>query len=81
MRCCDCRWWEPIDKGETTELSEGYCHRYPPNVPCVAKVNDIGIAAFETVRGTVLMSYPIVYAPEWCGEFHDADEPGIKEER
>ena len=81
MSCCaNCRWWEPIGNGEITELSEGYCHRYPPNVPCVGKVNDFGIAIYETHRGAILMSYTIMYALEWCGEFHEAAIPRIEED-
>lgn len=72
--CCDCRWWENLDSGEVTELSEGCCHRYPPNVPCVARVNDIGVATPEVVKGSVLTNYPINYAFEWCGEFSGKED-------
>ena len=67
--CYKCRWWDPFDKGDITELSDGDCRRYPPNVPCVNRVNDLGIAVPETIRGAILMGYPITFAIEWCGEF------------
>lgn len=71
MSCCaNCRWWDPRHEYETiTELDEGECHRYPPSIPCIAKVNDLGLATPEVIRGSVFTTYPITYALEWCGEF------------
>ena len=81
MSCCaNCRWWEPYKKRETvSELDEGECHRYPPNVPCVSRVNDFGIAVYEIDRGSILVTYPVMFALEWCGEFNEMDEPRVKE--
>lgn len=73
-RCCDCRFWETEAGPEFMELDEGECHRYPPNVPCISKVSDFGIAIPEVVRGAVLTTYPITYALEWCGEFERKDQ-------
>ena len=70
MMCCDCRWWDPREEREEYgELNEGECHRYPPIVTCIEKVNDMGIATPEVIRGSVLTTYPITYALEWCGEY------------
>lgn len=68
-KCCDCCWWETEAELEFTELDEGECHRYPPNVPCIRKINDFGIATPEVTKGSMITTYPITYAFEWCGEF------------
>ena len=69
MKCCECQWWETKAEPEFMELDEGECHRYPPNVPCINQVTNLGIAAPEVIKGSVLMTYPVTYAFEWCGEF------------
>jgi len=56
--CLNCKCWNPYDS-EPGTLSEGSCRRLPPSVP----VND------EYVRETPLMSFPITYGEEWCGEW------------
>lgn len=82
MRCCaNCEWWEPREEREAvSELDDGECHRHPPSVPCVNRVNDLGIAVYDTARGSILMTYPVVFAMEWCGEFSDIPIPRVREE-
>lgn len=70
MTCCECRWWRPAKEREHyTEIDDGECIRFPPMVPCINRVTDLGIAVPEVLRGVVLTAYPIVYALEECGEF------------
>ena len=56
--CFTCRYWDPYDKETKDMLADGECRRYPPNVP----------TPDEYVRNTPLMTYPITYGVEWCGE-------------
>ena len=61
--CCDCRWWSIAEyEGEpTTDLTCGYCKRFPPY--CEVIDQDDG-------HGQRLMSYPMCYAgDDVCGEF------------
>lgn len=70
MICCECRWWKPREELDCyCEIDEGDCHRYPPIVPCVSRVTELGIAVLEEIRGAVLTTYPTTYATEFCGEF------------
>ena len=70
MICCECRWWRPReDLDYYSETDDGECHRYPPMVPCVSRVTELGIAVLEEIRGAVLTTYPVTYAEEFCGEF------------
>ena len=70
MMCCECRWWRPREELEHyCELDDGECFRFPPFVPCVNKVTDFGVTVPEVIRGTVLTTYPITNAEEFCGEF------------
>lgn len=70
MRCCECRWWSPLEElDHYCEIDDGECHRYPPTVPCVSRVTELGITSFEEMHGAVLTTYPTTYATEFCGEF------------
>lgn len=82
MRCCaNCDYWEPYgEHDEVTELDDGDCRRYPPSVPCLRRVSELGIAEPETARNTVLMAYPVMFATEWCGEFRETASPRIRED-
>lgn len=70
MMCCKCRWWKPREELDCyCDIDDGECHRYPPMVPCVNRVTELGIAVFEEIRGAVLTTYLTTYATEFCGEF------------
>ena len=74
--CANCRWWDVSEKEFEKHncLAEGWCHRYPPNVPCVSHINDAGITVLEEPNyGIPLMSHPTTFAEDWCGEFSWAD--------
>lgn len=81
MTCCgNCQWWEPHDaKAVVTELRDGECARFPPSVPCISRVTDLGVAVPEVVRGTVLMAQPTTYSVERCGEFRRATQSRMEE--
>ncbi len=41
-----------------TELTHGYCHRFPPAIPIVG----------EIIEDAQLVWYPTTFAFDWCGE-------------
>lgn len=62
--CCDCRWWmvAEYEKGPTTELTCGYCRRFPPYCEMIEPADD--------GHGQRLMGHPLCYAgDDICGEF------------
>lgn len=81
IRCCaNCQYWEPYGHSYSLDdlsISNGECHRYPPQTPNVFNTNrrgdneepnitDLGIAL---THGTPLMAHTFSYAGDWCGEF------------
>lgn len=65
--CCDCVWWSvaEYEKEPTTELTCGYCRRFPPS--CEILGEDDG-------HGQKLMGNPLCYAgDDVCGEFMSMD--------
>lgn len=77
--CANCKYWYPYNEKNFEkfgECADGECRRYPACVPCMARINDMGIAIPEEfVKGTLLVSHPIVYAGDWCGEFKAMKNP------
>ena len=63
--CLNCRFWDPYDKEpEKVVLAQGLCRRYPPNVRIKGEYD----------RGVQLMTQPMTYDEEWCGEWRGKDE-------
>lgn len=56
--CATCQYWEQHDCEEVSELTHGYCHRFPPAIPIVG----------ETIEDAQLVWYPTTFAFDWCGE-------------
>lgn len=62
--CGDCRWWSvaEYEHGPTTDLTCGYCRRFPP----YCEILDVD----DDDHGQRLMGHPLCYAgDETCGEF------------
>lgn len=62
--CGDCRWWSvaEYEHGPTTDLTCGYCRRFPP----YCEILDVD----DDDHGQRLMGHPLCYAgDEPCGEF------------
>lgn len=62
--CRDCRWWSvaEYEHEPTTDLTCGYCRRFPPYCE-ILDVDDDG-------HGQKLMGHPLCYAgDDICGEF------------
>lgn len=89
--CANCKHWYLLSENEIDKYgdsAEGECRRYPPNVPVVEgrddsrneDVTNISDLFFWLVKGTMLMTYPIAYAGEWCGEFELMNNPRWTEE-
>ena len=55
--CGNCKYWDPC--ATPGPLRSGECRRYPPNVPVKG----------EWVDGARLMTQPMTYDEEWCGEW------------
>lgn len=74
--CANCKYWyyyhdeKQFDK--FGEVSEGECRRFPPSVPCIDSVTDLGIPVPELTKMTPLMTNPFTFAGGWCGEFKPA---------
>ena len=65
--CCDCGWWSVAEYEEepTTDLTCGYCRRFPP---CCEVIGE------DDGHGQKLMGHPLCYAGEdVCGEFMPRD--------
>lgn len=70
--CANCYWWDVSEKEFEKHdfLAEGFCHRYPPATPCVSHINSMGITVLEEPKyGMPLLSCPMTFGEEWCGEF------------
>lgn len=76
-RCCaNCEYWDCYKEDEFDkfgEVSDGECHRYPCNTHCIEEVN--GNIVLETFKATALMTHPITFAGDWCGEFKRTKNP------
>jgi len=58
--CLNCRFWDPYDSNpDNVCLAQGDCRRFPPNVPVVNEYD----------RGVQLMTHPMTFDEEWCGEW------------
>ena len=80
IKCCaNCKYWYTYDEKKIEEFgdyAEGECRRFPPSIPCIRHINEMGIAVPENlVKGTLLVSHPFVYAGDWCGEFKAMKNP------
>lgn len=65
--CCGCKWWSVAEYEEEpiTDLTCGYCKRFPPYCEVVGE---------DDGHGQRLMSYPMCYAgDDACGEFMSRD--------
>lgn len=62
--CYDCRWWTvaEYEHGPATELTCGYCRRFPPYCENIDTADD--------GHGQKLLGHPLCYAgDDICGEF------------
>ena len=80
VKCCaNCKYWYVYDEKKIEEFgdcTEGECRRFPPSIPCVSHINDMGIAVpEELIKGTILVNHPFVFAIDWCGEFKTMKNP------
>ena len=71
--CETCDYWAMKKNEEVTEVTDHECHRYPPNVPVIRHVNDIGIECHLLTTGndSTYMTYPRTFFDEWCGEWRE----------
>lgn len=91
LRCCaNCEYWELYGHSDDLNdiaISNGECHRYPPQTPNVFNTNrrgdneepnitDLGVAL---THGTPLMAHTFSYAGDWCGEFSALPELRFKD--
>ena len=61
--CLNCRFWLPLDESQPPDpISEGECRRFPPSLP----------TGEEDSRGLALVTYPMTFGDEWCGEWKEA---------
>ena len=68
-RCCGtCRPAQEETGGWLT------CHRYPPTVPVVTGEYGRALGGYDTQLGQVLTGFPVVDAPELCGEWKRRQE-------
>lgn len=87
LKCCaNCKYWDCYEgKDKKCDFTtDGECHRYPPSIPNFDNhkedeycVEDLILCL---VKGTALVSCPITYATEWCGEFKKMKNPRFIEE-
>lgn len=87
LKCCaNCKYWdcyEGKDK-KCNYTTDGECHRYPPNIPNFDNYGKDDYHVIELildlVKGTPLVSHPITYAVDWCGEYKQMKNPRLIEE-
>ena len=71
--CMNCKYWDSYEAEKSPDnrmWCDGNCHRYPPCVPCIAGITDIGALVFEEpYKGLPLVDHPVTFGDNWCGEF------------
>ena len=71
--CAECKYWDSYEAEKNPDhrmWCDGNCHRYPPYIPCMAGITDIGAFVFEEpYKGLPLVDHPVTFGDNWCGEF------------
>ena len=77
--CANCKHWYPYNENDFEkygECADGECRRFPPSVPIISRISDMGIAIPEDlIKGTLMVNHPFVFAGDWCGEFKAMKNP------
>lgn len=74
-RCETCAMWDGPHDGSARELDSYECHRFPPSVPVVERVTELGVEIHLLNEGNdvMMMTYPRTYFDEWCGEWRECE--------
>ena len=85
--CGNCDYWYCYKENEFEKfgaIAQGECRKYPPSIP-VIEMNEDEVCFTDLYvslnnNGSLLLTHPLTFAEDWCGEFKPMKNPRWTEE-